>query len=324
MALTGLRNWWKGGGRRFDVPFVLKGHCKHWPARQKWMRPEFLVDNFGQEEILARRIAPTREIIDMGEEFVRMTVEEYLWYYTTPADERPLSNGCIVYWGPQELRGTKFEQLMEDYTPPTEILLPEDDFIHRNRSAIEAIVPEDLRFMLFYQWMYLGPAGSYTRCHVDPLGSASWTAVLSGQQKVVMMPADQEHMLPLDRRDSLEAAGVYKQYNVDFRRPLEGIARGAAKGVFAEAIRDAQIFLLDAGDVLYCPPNWPKAIINEADSLVVTENFVLDPVGDRLEERPSLRSSMDEALQSVAAARMLPDEDKAAFAKFREQLQAMT
>ena len=140
------------------VPRVWRGAALNWVARKKWSL-EFLESEFGKEEVL---------VTDGEGDFKRIFVCEYTDYLREKRGN--------LYWSPQSLNG-KFAQLRDDYPAIAVEGMDPSKCVLRQRPWLFHGV---LNYLRDFQWLFVGPAGSKTRCHVDPVGSCAWNAVLSG------------------------------------------------------------------------------------------------------------------------------------------------
>jgi len=182
--------------------------------------------------------------------FGLMPLEEYFCYLK---DRRDNKTDKLLYWAPQIIRGTSFEPLMLDYPELPEFRREECLLWTYGRACLGP-----LAFMSQFQWIFYGPAGVFTKTHVDPVGSAAWNATLSGRKRFVFLdPATEEAQRLTSDCHPFQASGVYPQ----FKENLVG--------------QGHQEIIVEAGDIVYTPPLWPHYVENLAESVSVTENFLL-------------------------------------------------
>eukprot|EP00438_Fugacium_kawagutii_P029410 Skav223391 [mRNA] locus=scaffold2634:509367:510071:- [translate_table: standard] len=189
----------------------------------------------------------------------------------------------IFYWSSQVLYEPPFDQLLCDFHPPAPFKAT-DDFLTKWRS-LRYLAPPLLQFIFYFRWLFIGPAGSYSRLHVDPAGSAAWNACLEGSKRFVFFEPAVMHDLHEDLRNPRGGKHVFPEYvanpNVIQHKGLEIVA--------------------GAGDVVYAPPRWPHFVENLEPSVSVTENFI--------RRHPDQYRYFDEALGSVeqvAASNTMP------------------
>ena len=202
------------------------------------------------------------------------------------------SSNCLLYWSSQVLYEPPFDELLRDFQRP-DFLQTNDDFLTRWR-ILRYLAPPLLRFIFYFRWLFVGPRGSYSRLHLDPVGSAAWNACLEGQKRFVFFEPAFLHDLHVDLSDPDCRRQLYPDYLKDvsvLRHPYHEL-------------------ILDAGDVVYAPPRWPHFVENLETSLSVTENFVRC--------HPDHFKYFDEALASAEqSSAVLPDREKHGLKRFR-------
>ncbi|OLP83278.1 F-box protein [Symbiodinium microadriaticum] len=162
----------------------------------------------------------------------------------------------LSYWSSQVLYEPPFDCLLNDFQRP-DFLTKEDDFLTRWRG-LRFLAPPLLQFIFYFRWLFIGPKGSYSRLHLDPVGSAAWNACLEGQKRFVFFEPELLHDLHVDLSNPDQLRHIYPEYLADasiLRHPYQEL-------------------VLDAGDVVYAPPRWPHFVENLETSVSVTENFV--------------------------------------------------
>ena len=179
-----------------------------------------------------------------------MSVKNYL------SGMQAASADSLLYWSSQVLYEPPFDNLLNDFRRP-DFLSTADDFLTRWRS-LRYLAPPLLQFIFYFRWLFIGPKNSYSRLHVDPVGSAAWNACLEGQKRFVFFAPELLHDLHADLSDPDHLRHVYPEYMKDV---------SVLRHPYTELI-------LEAGDVVYAPPRWPHFVENLEASLSVTENFV--------------------------------------------------
>ena len=171
-------------------------------------------------------------------------------------DMQAASPDRLSYWSSQVLYEPPFDCLLNDFHRP-DFLTKEDDFLTRWRS-LRFLAPPLLQFIFYFRWLFIGPKGSYSRLHLDPVGSAAWNACLEGRKRFVFFEPEHLHDLHVDLSNPHRLRHIYPEYLSDasiLRHPYHEL-------------------VLDAGDVVYAPPGWPHFVENLETSVSVTENFV--------------------------------------------------
>ena len=180
---------------------------------------------------------------------------------------------AILYWSSQILHEPPFDELLSDFTRPAPFRAS-DDFLTKWRG-LRYLAPPLLQFVFYFRWLFIGPAGSYSRLHVDPAGSAAWNACLEGSKRFVFFEPSVMHDLHEDLSNPAAHKHLFPKYiadpNVIRHKGLEIIA--------------------SAGDVVYAPPRWPHWVENLEASVSVTENFI--------RRHPDQYRYFDEALGSA-------------------------
>jgi histone arginine demethylase JMJD6 len=114
-----------------------------------------------------------------------------------------------------------------------------------------------------FRWVVFGPARSGSACHIDPLASAAWNALLSGRKRWCLLP-------PGVPRSAVKPAGVgldgeavtwftralplCRAEDWPHARPVEAIQR--------------------AGEIMFVPHGWWHAVLNLDHTIAVTQNYI--------------------------------------------------
>lgn len=137
------------------------------------------------------------------------------------------------------------------------------------------MAPPLLQFIFYFRWLFIGPAGSYSRLHVDPAGSAAWNACLGGSKRFVFFEPSVMHDLHEDLSSPASRRHLFPDYILN-----------------PEVIRHKRFEMIaHPDDVVYAPPRWPHFVENLEASVSVTENFV--------RRHPDQFQYFDEALGSA-------------------------
>ena len=204
---------------------------------------------------------------------------------------KPLDTSHILYWSSQVLHQPPFDILLNDLARPRHFQAS-DDFLMRWR-CLRHVSPSLLEFVFYFRWLFIGPAGSYSRLHVDPAGSAAWNACLEGSKRFVFFEPSVLHDLHEDLSNPAARKHIFPAYLDD-----ASLLRHPYKELF-----------VGAGDVVYAPPRWPHFVENLEASVSVTENFV--------RQDPAQFRFFDEALASADSAAVLPSAERRRLKRFR-------
>lgn len=178
----------------------------------------------------------------------------------------------ILYWSSQVLHEPPFDQFLSKFNRP-DSFKASDDFLTKWR-CLRYVAPPLLQFIFYFRWLFIGPAGSYSRLHVDPAGSAAWNACLEGSKRFVFFEPSVMH----DLHEDLSPASRRHLFPDYILNP--------------EVIRHKRFEMIaHPDDVVYAPPRWPHFVENLEASVSVTENFV--------RRHPDQFQYFDEALGSA-------------------------
>ena len=135
-----------------NLPVVIRGGCKHWPAMKKWTRA-WLSKTYGATDFVVGGYD--------------MTLNDFFAVCDGARDDVPL-----YLFDPKF--GEKAPELASDYEVP------------------EYFATDDLFKLLHerphHRWLIIGPAKSGSIFHQDPNATSAWNAVVSGRKKWVMFP----------------------------------------------------------------------------------------------------------------------------------------
>lgn len=140
--------------------------------------------------------------------------------------------------------------------------------------SVPSFFPEDL-FALAgpkrrppHRWLVLGPRRSGSGCHVDPLATGAWNALLQGRKRWALLPPGTPRPAARPRAPpggDGEPAGWFAGH--------WGAVRAAHRagawphGAPLECVQTP-------GDVVFVPPGWWHAVLNLDHTVAVTHNYV--------------------------------------------------
>lgn len=233
-------------------PVLLTGVTGDWPARTKWSF-DFFRERYGAEPV---RIS--RGVRD-GEPEVETTLAGYLDSFSRPAAGKPF---YLTSWPFRK----EHPELLEDFRMPD--FLPED---------LIARLPEEVRPDLL--WLFMGPAGSGIRMHVDVGFTHAWNVQVVGRKRWVLYPPEQTPLLYDGEVDA-------------FRPDLDRFPRFAlARPLEVE---------VGPGELLFIPSRWWHQTVHLEDGIAVTGNFADETCWREVDRYLELHG-MDELLAAFRA-----------------------
>ena len=215
---------------RRGMPCVLTGLQEGWPAREKWT-PEFFRENHGDLTVAVAR----------GKEWGQMGLRDFAdWLRAAqPGDDTPYLRTWNFLDDIPELRA--------DFSPDAHF------------ADLFKVLPESMQPP--FEWLFIGPAGSHTRLHVDVWGTDAWLAQLQGRKRFTLFhPA---HRRFLERDDGPGGAPEW----ADLRAPDPERFPDFSRAVPVETV-------LEPGEVIYLPRKWPHAVDGLTETVSLTVNFM--------------------------------------------------
>jgi Cupin-like domain len=172
---------------------------------------------------------------DRDQQHQLMTIADYLDYITTVNTEKPLYfANCFLSY---------FPELLEDYQEPIYF----KNWLNK--------LPHNLlrKYGLDNPELFIGSKNTSVGLHKDPGSFSAWIGLIYGRKKVLMFAPDQEQFL---------YDGQVDIYNPDLNKfPLYTQAQPIE-------------FVLEAGEILYIPPNWWHHVRNLEHTIALGNLFV--------------------------------------------------
>jgi hypothetical protein len=227
-----------------NLPCLIKGAVKHWPAFQKWKNPDYILSVIGDVEVRAS-CEPKLEAFGLRSAELDMKVSNTTQDRLLPADtiRRILP----------KLRAGDHEVLFIEIFPsdPKVRCLGTDLLIEGSRFPFLR-KPQRPRF-LYSVWGAMLYKNSYSDWHFHPATEAIMCQVL-GTKDVLLLAPTREHwdtLVPIHRER-------WKVYNVDLAR--------------FPSYRDVQPYhvVVEPGDGLFIPINWWHAVQGRAREFGIT------------------------------------------------------
>jgi len=147
---------------------------------------------------------------------------------------------------------TEMSKLKDDFTQPD--LFPSDYMGLMNREARPP-----------FRWWCIGPRGSGTGVHIDPLGTSAWNAVTHGVKRWVLFE-------PSETKRTVKGKDVMKKGEDDEAAMYFDFVLPRIK----EAHPELKVYegLQKPGDIIFVPGNWWHGVLNTEDCVAVTQNYV--------------------------------------------------
>ncbi|KAF1912604.1 hypothetical protein BDU57DRAFT_542427 [Ampelomyces quisqualis] len=219
-----------------DKPFILTEPVKQWPVYGTWT-PEYLLDRFPDVKFRA--------------EAVDWPTSTYISYMHAQSDESPLY---------------VFDRLFAEKTHiASSLSTPSAAY-----SSPAAFGPDLFSLLGPHRpdsrWLIMGPARSGSTFHKDPNATSAWNAVLTGSKYWLMFPSGHDTppppgVLVSDDQSEITSPLSIAEYLLTFH-PLARNTKGCKEGI------------CHAGEILHVPGGWFHLVLNLADSLALTQNFV--------------------------------------------------
>nr|CDJ98019.1 Transcription factor jumonji domain containing protein [Haemonchus contortus] len=223
------------------VPCVITGLTDKWKARQNWTFQK-LTREYGNSYFKCAEHRKGRPVF--------LKFKYFAEYMRENEDDSPL---YIVDDFHGEDRSAK--EMLEDYEVPPYF---SDDLLN--------ILGEDVK-RLRHRWVAIGPARSGTTIHVNPLNTSSWTSLIHGHKRWVLIHPDTAKELvyvPKDQR------GIHPQEAITwFSTVYKRIRQGDWPFDKYPVLECRQ----RPGETVFVPYGWWNAEINEDETFAVRHNF---------------------------------------------------
>lgn len=209
----------KGKFEKRTTPCIITGAIDHWDAHKLWSFEQF-TDRFRDTKFMFADRVDSMKFIEYNDYCRTTTDDEPLYIFDASYGVRPDTKSLLNdYDTPEWFSDDVFEQL-GDMRPP-------------------------------YQWFIIGPTGSGSDLHVDPLGTSAWNALVQGKKEWFIFHPD----APIQQGKKSGAAWIRDEYPM--YRHLKH-----------------QRIIQNPGEILYIPPGWWHIAINRKPSIAVTHNYL--------------------------------------------------
>ncbi|KAK4304391.1 hypothetical protein Pmani_023660 [Petrolisthes manimaculis] len=234
-------------------PCVLASHfTEGWRARSDWVRSsdntphvQHLLQHFGEADV---PVADCDQKHYDSQQKKTYKLNDYIEYWN---GLRKLSCGkklCLY------LKDWHFVKAYPDYGAYTTLEYFASDWLNEFWD-----VREDLKDD--YQFVYIGPKGSWTPFHADVFRSYSWSANVCGRKRWVFYPPGEEQYL----RDSLGTP----VYDVD-----SPTLRDVTKYPQASEASGRLEVIQEQGQTIFVPSGWHHQVWNLEDTISINHNWL--------------------------------------------------
>jgi len=257
------------------VPCVISDLSKGWKASQSWT-PDALLSKYANSDFECGRISAIEPNL--------LTLKHFLAYCESIARARTCTSENPMYLFDPEFaeEWNTSADLANDYFVP-------EHFTGDLFSALRADLRPD------YRWLIIGPKGSGSYLHVDPLCTSAWNTLISGFKKwVILEPATKEESIS----DVSTYISSYNEKGGDdgltiaewFEFTLQGNPFDNT-GVEVRNVETPQgkgfVFTQQPGETVVVPWGWQHAVLNlpgdpaagkgghgNQPAIAVTHNFI--------------------------------------------------
>lgn len=115
-----------------------------------------------------------------------------------------------------------------------------------------------------FRWVLMGPAGTGSMVHVDPLGTSAWNTLIEGVKRWVLMPPSTSESWAKDASEERVARPRNSRSALDYFTHV--LPKLRTKNNVIE-------FDQFEGETVFVPSGWWHAVLNLTDTVAVTQNF---------------------------------------------------
>ena len=237
-----------------NIPLLIKGATKDWPALQKWNRAYLIKQSQGVQFRATSGAAPLP---------AQFTIEDYAKYCDDVSEEAPLYLFDRTF-------ADKCPELLLDYIDGLKQSCPFFDDQAKHGHDLFSLLGKEKR--PDHRWIIIGPKRSFSNFHIDPNATHAWNAPIVGRKRWIFYPpgVNPPGVFPSPNGDDVVMPislgewflthyndHVKQRSNPDIsKRPLE--------------------CTVCPGDILFVPHGYWHSVLNLDDgmSVALTQNYV--------------------------------------------------
>ncbi|XP_050710936.1 2-oxoglutarate and iron-dependent oxygenase JMJD4-like isoform X1 [Eriocheir sinensis] len=235
-----------------NVPCVLsEGFTSGWRARRAWVTKagapdvDHLLHHFGEAKV---PVADCDQKHYDSQEKKTSTLQEYIHYWNGLRKSSEGKQLCLY------LKDWHFVQAYPEYDAYTTLQFFASDWLNEFWGVREDIQDD-------YQFVYIGPKGSWTPFHADVFRSYSWSTNICGRKRWVFYPPGEEQNL----RD-IYGTPVYDIDSPELRDSSQFPKAASASGRL-EVIQEQ-------GQTIFVPSGWYHQVWNLEDTISINHNWL--------------------------------------------------
>lgn len=237
-----------------NIPLLIKGATKSWPALQKWNK-EYL-----SEQSKGIKFRATSGAAPLPAQF---TIEDYAKYCNDVSEEAPLYLFDRTF-------ADKCPELLKDYHNALKESCPFFDDQAKHGHDLFSLLGKEKR--PDHRWIIIGPKRSFSNFHIDPNATHAWNAPIVGRKRWIFYPP------------GVNPPGVFPSPNGDdvvmpislgewFLTHYNDHIRQRANPDITKRPLECTVC---PGDILFVPHGYWHSVLNLDDgmSVALTQNYV--------------------------------------------------
>ncbi|XP_064112144.1 2-oxoglutarate and iron-dependent oxygenase JMJD4-like isoform X3 [Macrobrachium nipponense] len=224
---------------------------REWRARSDWVTPigipdvQYFVEQFGDADV---PVADCDQKHYDSQEKKTYKLKDYIHYWNGLRETSCGKNQCLY------LKDWHFVQAYPDYGAYTTLHYFASDWLNEFWQVRDDIQDD-------YQFVYMGPKGSWTPFHADVFRSYSWSANVCGRKRWVFYPPGEDQYL----RDPF-GTPIYDIDSSDLSDSSKYPKAASASGRL-EVIQEQ-------GETIFVPSGWHHQVWNLEDTISINHNWL--------------------------------------------------
>ncbi|KAK5973780.1 Bifunctional arginine demethylase and lysyl-hydroxylase PSR [Trichostrongylus colubriformis] len=221
------------------LPCMITGLTKAWSAHENW-KIDNLLQKYGNATFKCGECSDAKPVF--------LKFKYYAEYMSKNKDDSPM----YIFDGKfGERHATR--EMLKDYEVPAYFRTNLFDILGSRKPQ--------------FRWIVIGPARSGTNIHIDPRGTAAWNALIHGHKRWVFIHPNAPRELVRIPKD--QAGPHPKEAITWFSTVYKRICEGDWPFDKYPVIECRQ----HPGETLFVPCGWWHVVINEDDTVAITQNF---------------------------------------------------